>query len=121
MTGRPSLRLVRPEEELSDPVQAEAPAAGWVSDAGSLVALGVALEQLVGPSPDTDDGYTEEAAAWHARYRRAAEMVVEAANRDSRLLRSLISPPPDIGELYVPGKSLLLLAMIIIERKAGER
>jgi hypothetical protein len=103
----------------------EPPAAtggGWAQEPLSLLTLAVALEHLVGPSPDAyADGLTPELSAWFDRHCRAADILAEVANGDAAALRSIVGPPHDDDGPRPPGTGLVVTAAIILEPKAGER
>ena len=93
------------------------PPAGWANERLSLLALAVALEHLVGEAPDPYAGPSPELDAWFARpNRRAADILVEVANGDARVLRSLAGPVLDDEDERQPGRGLIILAAIRLER-----
>lgn len=119
---RPALRLIAGAGSPGgSPAPADDPAFRWASDPQALLDLAVALERLVGPGQDAyegdvRDGITPEAQAWHDRFHRAAMLLAEVANQDSKVLRSLISPPAEVGEISEPGRYLLLAGAIVCGR-----
>jgi len=90
--------------------------AGWADEPLSLLALAEALQRLVGEAPDPYVGPSPELDAWFDRYGRAADILVEVSNGDSRLLRSLAGPVLEDGDQRQPGCGLIITAAIRLER-----
>lgn len=82
----------------------------------ALAELATALESRVGPGPAVALGWTSEVAEWHARYRRAVEILAGSSGRDAILLRSIAGPPWDEDGPRPPGTMLAINAALSLER-----
>ena len=81
----------------------------------------LALE--VGPAPD-DEEWSAELAAWHERFRVAADELVTLAGGDAGRLREAIGPVWNSVAPMPAGRALLVSAAITVERDLrhyGER
>ena len=113
---RRHLRLVLPNDQVAGNNAAKERQARWANEPRSLLALAVALDHLVGEGPDPYACPLSELEAWSARYDRAAGILVEVANGDARVLRSLAGPVLDDDDERRPGRGLIILAAIRLER-----